>query len=157
MTLMTQKLNYENWVLTWNKNMMLLDLWVLLQRDNLIQDLQILKILGLFNVLLSQLSCMVACQRVKFSTSDANPLVKDNNSEPASGMFSDIRVIGILLYLYGHNHQDFSFAVNYCPWYMFIPKSSNKLAQKRLVRKLKQTKDSALVLYTNSDECKVDA
>ena len=39
-------------------------------------------------------------------------LVKDGNGEVAHGEFSHISIVGILLYVPGHSHQDITCAVN---------------------------------------------
>ena len=89
--------------------------------------------------------------------SEANPLVKDDNVEPVSGMFSNIRVVRILLYLSRYTRPYVALDFNSCTWYMFSTKRSQKLALKRLARYLKKTKDRGLVLKPNSNACKVYA
>ena len=42
--------------------------------------------------------------RGKFTISEAKTLVKYDNCEPTSGMFSYRRVVGMLLYIYGNTH-----------------------------------------------------
>ena len=83
-------------------------------------------------------------------------MVKGENGEPASKIFSYRIIVGILLYMYGYNIPDVYLAVNSCYRCMFIPKRSQKLELKRLAHYLNQTKDRGLVLNTNSDLCKVD-
>ena len=84
-------------------------------------------------------------------------MVKDDNGEPVSGMFSYNSVLGMLLYLNGDNFQDVSLSVNIFSRYIFIPKLSHGLALKILEIYLKQTKDLGLVLNPNSYMCKVDS
>ena len=38
----------------------------------------------------------------KFTPSEANPLVKDENGEPECGMFSYRSIVGMLIYLYSN-------------------------------------------------------
>ena len=68
----------------------------------------------------------------KFTPSDDKPLVKDENSEPASRMFSYGSVVGMLLYISGHTRPDVSLAINSFSQYIFIPKRSNELSVKIL-------------------------
>jgi len=81
----------------------------------------------------------------KFTPSESKPLVKDVNAivngELASGAFSYISVVGMLLYLSGHTRPDITFAVNCCAHYMFCPKHLHELALKCIGRYLKQTPD----------------
>ena len=93
--------------------------------------------------------------KCKFTTSEAKPLVKDENDRPVSGVFSYSSVLGMLLYISGNSHPDVALAVSCCYRYMFSPKRYHKLALKILARYLKQTKDHDLVLDTNYDVCKV--
>ena len=69
-------------------------------------------------------------------------MVKDEHGEPESGMFSYSSVVGILLYLSGHNFPDVNLVTNFYAQYMFSPKRSHKLSLKKLACYLKQTKDS---------------
>ena len=73
----------------------------------------------------------------KFTISEAKPLVKDENGELASGVFSYISVVGMLLYLSGHTRPYFLLAVNIFAQYMFSPKRSHELALNRLSHYLK--------------------
>ena len=84
-------------------------------------------------------------------------MFKDDNGEPAGGMFSYISVVGMLLYLYGSTCPYVSPYVNLCSRYMFSPKRSHNLVLKILAHYLNQTKDRGLVLDTNSYVCKADA
>ena len=81
---------------------------------------------------------------------------KDDNSEPASGMFNYSSVVGMIMYISGHTRPDFPIVINFCARYMFSPKRSKKLALKVLAHYLKQTKDLGLALDTNSHVCKMD-
>ena len=83
-------------------------------------------------------------------------MFKDDNGEPASGMFSYINVVGMLLYMSGYNRPYVSLAVNICVRYMFSPKISHKFALKRLAHYLKLTNNSSLVLKPNPGVCKLD-
>ena len=91
----------------------------------------------------------------KFTPSEAKPLVKDENGEPSSGMFSYISIVWMTLYLYGNNRPYVALAVNICARYMFSPKQYHKLSLKILACYLKQTKDRGL--NPNSDVCKLYA
>ena len=88
---------------------------------------------------------------------EANPLVKDDNDEPSSGMFSYRVVVIVILYVSGHTCPDVDLAVIICARYTFIPKLSHKLALNILVNYLKQTKDQGSVLNPNYGVCKVYA
>ena len=61
----------------------------------------------------------------KLTPSEGTPLDKDENGEPASEMFRYSRVVGMLLYLSGHNILDVALAPNCCVWIMFSPKRSH--------------------------------
>ncbi len=50
----------------------------------------------------------------KYTPSESKSLVKNINSEAASGAFSYSSVVGMLLYLSGHILLDITFAVNCC-------------------------------------------
>ncbi len=65
---------------------------------------QVIKALGLDNGLV----------KGKYTPSESKQLVKNLNSEAASGAFSYSSVMGMLLYLSGHTHPDITFAVNCC-------------------------------------------
>ena len=92
----------------------------------------------------------------KFTSSESKPLVKDDNGEPASGMFGYISVSGMILYHYVDTRSDVSLAVNSCARYVFIPKRSHELPLNRVEPYLKQTKDFGLVLNPNAHVCKLD-
>ena len=68
----------------------------------------------------------------KFTTSEAKPLVKDENGEPASGMFGYSSVAGMILYMSRNMHPYVSLAVNFFSQYMLSPKISRILALERL-------------------------
>ena len=92
-----------------------------------------------------------------FTPSQAKSLVKNENGEPASGMFSYSSVVDMLLYLSGNTNPDVAFAANSCARYMFSPKNSYELELKILECYLNQTKDIGMVLNLNPNVCKVDA
>ena len=50
----------------------------------------------------------------KYTPSEQRTLVKDTNGETPSGMLRYISIVGILLYLSGHNRPDIDFTVNCC-------------------------------------------
>ena len=93
----------------------------------------------------------------KFIISEAKPLVKDENVEPVSRMFSYRSVVGIILYLSRNNHTYVALVVNICSQYMSSPKISHELILKILACYLKKTKNRGVVLNSNSDVCKVYA
>ena len=93
----------------------------------------------------------------KLTPSGAKLLVKDDNGEPASGVFSYRIFVGILLYLYRHTLPNVALAVNFYARYIFSLQRSHGLALKILERYLKQTKDHGLLLGPNQDVCKVVA
>jgi hypothetical protein len=77
----------------------------------------------------------------KFTPSESERLVKSVNGELASGAFSYISFLGMLLYLSGHTHPNITFAVNCCACYMICPKHLHELALKRIGHYLKKTSD----------------
>ena len=64
----------------------------------------------------------------KFTPPETNPLVKDENGEQASGMFSCSSIVGLILYMSENTRPDVSLAVNICSWDMFSSKSSHKFS-----------------------------
>jgi hypothetical protein len=82
----------------------------------------------------------------KCTPAEAKPLVKDADGGPVVGDFSYSSVVGMLLYLAGHNQHDIAYAVNCFARYMFCPKRSHELALKRIGRYLKVTRDHGHVL-----------
>ena len=64
-------------------------------------------------------------------------------------------MIGMLLYLLGHNCPDIAFATHQCACYTFAPKQSHEDALKRIGHYLKGTLDKGLIL-TPSDDLKID-
>ena len=90
-----------------------------------------------------------------FTPSEQRPLVKDSDGKTPSGMFRYRSVVGMIIYLSGHNRLDIAFAVNCCNQYTFRPKIYHELALKRLVRYFKHTKDCGLVLDPHYDIFKV--
>jgi hypothetical protein len=93
----------------------------------------------------------------KFTLSKSKPLVKNVNGELASGAFSYMSIVGMLLYLSGHTRPDITFAVNCCAHYMFCPKHFHELVLKRVGHYLKQAFDQGMVMNPSSDVCKIDA
>ena len=84
-------------------------------------------------------------------------MVKDDNGEPAIGMFRHRSIVGMLLYMCGHIRPYVDLDMDSYAWYMFSPKFPHELVLKILEHYLKFTKDSGLVLNLNPDVCKVDA
>ena len=130
-------------------------LGVTLERDEITGLLE-MKQTGLIQRVIEAVGMDDGNVKGKFTPSEANPLPKDADGEPASGMFSYSSVVGMLLYLSGHTRPDIAFAVNCCARYMFCPKRSHEMALKRLARYLKLTADRGLVLNPNSEVCKID-
>jgi hypothetical protein len=94
----------------------------------------------------------------KYTPSESKPLVKNLNSEAASGAFNcSSLVLGMLLNLSEHTRPDITFAVNHCAWYMFCPKHLHELALKQIGHYLKQTSDRGMVMNPSSNVCKIDA
>jgi hypothetical protein len=83
-------------------------------------------------------------------------LIKDLDSEAASGAFSYSSVVGMLLYLSRHTRPDIAFAVNCCARYMFSPRHLHELALKRLGHYLKQTPDRGMVMNVSNDVYKIE-
>ena len=77
----------------------------------------------------------------KFTPAESTHLVKDTNGEEACGYFSYRSVVGMLLYLSGHNRPDIAYAVNCCARYMFCPKHLHETVLMRIGRCLKATRD----------------
>ena len=81
-------------------------------------------------------------------------MVKDENGERTSGMFSYSSIVGILLNMSENICPDIFLAVSICSRYMFSPKRSHELILKILSQYLNQTRDHGLVLSPNDDVCK---
>ena len=82
--------------------------------------------------------------------------MKDADGPAACGRFRYSSVVGMLLYLSGHTHQDIAYAVNCCARYMFCPKHSYETALKRIGRYLKATWNRGLILDPCAESCKLD-
>jgi hypothetical protein len=93
----------------------------------------------------------------KHTPSEFKLLIKDLDGEPASGAFSCIGDVGMLLYLSGHTRPDIAFGVNCCARYMFSPRHLDELVLKCLGRYLKQTSDHGMVMNVSNDVYKIDA
>ncbi len=65
---------------------------------------QAIKVLGLDSRLVKE----------KYTPFESKLMVKNLNSEAASGAFSYSSVVGMLLYLFGHTCLDITFAENCC-------------------------------------------
>ena len=78
-------------------------------------------------------------------------MVKDEDGDEASGTFSYIGVVGMLLHLSGHSRPDITYSMDCYAWYMFCPKHSHEVALERIVRYLKRTCEYGLVMNPNSD------
>ena len=109
-------------------------------------DHRVIEAVGLYDVM----------SKSKFTLSYANPLVKDDNGETESGVFSYKIILGLFLYMSGHTRTDYPLAMNSCDRYMFIPKRYHELALKILTYYLNQTNNCGLVLNLTHDVCKVD-
>lgn len=110
---------------------------------------------GLIDRVIESLGLDDGMAKVKWTPADGNPLVKDEDGEPASGQFSYSSVVGMLLYLAGHTRPDIAYAVNCCARYMFNPKHIHELALKRIGRYLKATRRRGLILNP-SKELRID-
>jgi hypothetical protein len=91
----------------------------------------------------------------KYTPSESIPLVKNLNDEAASGAFSYINVVGILLYLFRHIRPDITFlsivVLNTCS----VLKHLHEFVLKRIGRYLKQTSDHEMVTNPSSNVCKL--
>ncbi len=85
------------------------------------------------------------------------PLLKDAEGAPASGAFSYISVVRMLLYLSGHTQPDIAYAVNCAARYMFNLKKSHEEHLKRIGRYLKATRNRGLIINLSSNILKIDA
>jgi len=95
--------------------------------------------LALLNALLKLWDCAAASPHPSASPTEASPLPKDDNGQPASGSFNYAAVVGILLYLSGHSRPDIAFAVHQCARYTFHPTRRHELSLIRFGRYLKGT------------------
>jgi hypothetical protein len=77
---------------------------------------------------------------------ETSPLPKDVDGEEATKSFNYAAVVGMLLYLSGHNRPDIAFAVHQCARYTFNPTRKHELALIRIGRYLKGTMDKGLIL-----------
>jgi hypothetical protein len=101
----------------------------------------------------------------KYSTcchtpTDATPLPKDTDGEPASGTINYASVVGMLLYLSGHTRPDLSFAVHQCARYTFAPTRRHEQALLRIGRYLKGTLDKGIFMNPSNNltlDCYPDA
>ncbi len=73
-------------------------------------------------------------------------LGKDEDGEPAKGLYSYASVVGMLLYLSGHSRPDIHFAVTQCARFTHNPKRSHERALERIGLYLKGTADMGLIL-----------
>ena len=111
---------------------------------------------GLIDQIIEVLGLDDGIARGKYTPAKATPLVKDECGDEASGTFSYISVIGMLLYLSGHSCPDITYAVNYCARYMLCPKHSHEVVLKQICHYLKLTREYGLVMNPNSDMMKID-
>ena len=112
---------------------------------------------GIIKLVIEAVGLHDGMSKGKFSPSESNALVRDQNCELASGMFSYSRAVGMLLFMSGHTHPDGALVVISYSWYMFNPKLSHNLALNILVCNLNQRKDRGLVLNPIYVVCTVDA
>ena len=92
----------------------------------------------------------------KYTPSESSPLVKDAYGPAVCGRFGYSSVVGMLLYISGHNCPDIANAVNCCASYMFCPKHSHEISLKRIGRYLKATRNRGLILDLCAESCKFD-
>jgi hypothetical protein len=91
---------------------------------------------------------------------ETNPLPKDVDGDPASGIINYASVVGMLLYLSGHTRPDLSFAVHQCARYTFAPTKRHEQALVRIGRYLLGTIDKGIYLDPTNDlnlDCYPDA
>ena len=91
----------------------------------------------------------------KWASADSAPLMKDPVGKEASGQFSYISAVGMLLYPVGHP-PGVSYTVNCCARYMFCPKRLHGLVLQQTGRYLKATRRKGLFLDQSKDICKID-
>ena len=84
-------------------------------------------------------------------------MVKEKNSDPKSGIFSYISIVGMLIYLYGNTCIFVALAMSSFAQYTLSYKLSHEFSLKTFAGYLNHTKDRGLVLDTNYDVYKVDA
>ena len=86
---------------------------------NLDQDLKIgllyMKHTGIIQRVIEAVGMDYVMPKGNFTPSEVNPLVKDDNGEPMSGLFSYIGFLGMLLYMSGNTHKDVFFLLIYVP------------------------------------------
>ena len=69
---------------------------------------------GLIKRVIGVVRLYYGTSKCKITPSEAMPLVKDENGEPASWIFRYISVVGMLLYMSAHTQPNVALAVNIC-------------------------------------------
>lgn len=96
----------------------------------------------------------------KRTPATAVPLTKDEDGDPADGVYNYSSVVGMLQYLQNHSRPDITYAVSQCARFVHSPRRSHETALEQLGQYLKGTVEEGLVLTPTgklSIDCFVDA
>lgn len=113
---------------------------------------------GLIKRIIDALGFDINETSTKKSPAERQPLVKDEDGEPAQETFSYASIVGMLLYLSGHTRPDLSYSVSQAARFMFAPKRSHEVALKRIGRYLCGTADKGTIFDPkNAKSLHIDA
>lgn len=98
----------------------------------------------------------------KDTPTTTEPLTKDEDGDPADGMYNYASVVGMLQYLKSHARPEITFAVSQCARFTHSPRRSHEKALERIGQYLKGTMEQGLILMPRATseldiECFVDA
>ena len=82
--------------------------------------------------------------KFKWNPDKAKTLIKDEEGVTMSGNFSQISIVGIMLYLSVHTSLEIAYTINFSERYMFGHGNSHKLVLKRVGHHLKATRENYL-------------
>jgi Reverse transcriptase (RNA-dependent DNA polymerase) len=102
---------------------------------------------------------MVDCNPAK-TPAATSPLHADSEGELFQEKWEYASVIGMLMFLANNSRPDIAFATHQCARFTHGPRNSHALAVKKIVRYLKGTNSSGLILLPTKDlsiDCYVDA
>ena len=96
----------------------------------------------------------------KLTPAAHEPLTKDEDGDPADGVYNYASVIGMLQYLQGHSRPDITYAVSQCARFTHSPKRSHERALERIGQYLKGTIQEGLIMKPTQNldlDCYVNA
>ena len=96
----------------------------------------------------------------KLTPAAHEPLTRDEDGDPADGVYNYASVIGMLQYLQGHSRPDITYAVSQCARFTHSPKRSHERALERIGQYLKGTIQEGLIMKPTQNldlDCYVDA